>query len=52
MFFSFFQSPFWRTVVWIGGFLGVYLVFGYDVAVISCLATIAMRQKDNKRTLF
>ena len=45
MFFTFFQSPFWRGTLWIGGFLALYAVFGFEMTVITALATIAMRQK-------
>tara|TARA_E500000331_G_scaffold358533_1_gene426304 strand:+ start:5300 stop:5458 length:159 start_codon:yes stop_codon:yes gene_type:complete len=52
MFFSFFESPFWRGSLWIGGFLGLYLVLGFQLTVVIALATIAMRQRDNKALFF
>jgi len=45
VFFTFFQSPFWRSVIWIGGFLALKTLFGFEVAAIIGIATIAMRQK-------
>jgi len=52
MFFTFFQSPFWRGALWIGGFWAVYAVFGFELTVVSALATIAMRQTDAKSFFF
>jgi len=48
MFFTFFQSPFWRSVLWIGSFLTIKAFLGFEVAVITALAIIAMRQRENK----
>jgi|TARA_Y100001958_G_C20880894_1_gene311169 hypothetical protein len=52
MFFTFFESPFWRGTLWIGSFLSLYAVFGYQFTVITALAVIAMRQKEGKALFF
>jgi hypothetical protein len=52
MFFSFFQSPFWQGMLWIGGFLALKAFFGFETTAIIALAVIAMRQKDPKRYMF
>jgi len=52
MFFTFFKSPFWRGAVWIGSFLTLYAVFGFEFSAITALAVIAMRQREGKAILF
>tara|TARA_B000000557_G_scaffold153129_1_gene124188 strand:- start:2495 stop:2653 length:159 start_codon:yes stop_codon:yes gene_type:complete len=52
MFFSFFQSPFWRGVLWIGGFLTLYAFLGFEITTITALAVIGMRQKEPKDYFF
>ena len=52
MLFTFFQSPFWRGVVWIGGFLALYAALGFQISVITALVVIAMRQTKGKDLLF
>jgi hypothetical protein len=52
MLFSFFESPFWSGMLWIGGFLALKAVFGFETTAIVALAVIAMQQKSGKRYLF
>ncbi len=52
MLFSFFESPFWRGMLWIGGFLALKAVFGFESAAIVGIAYIAMQQSKRKRYLF
>jgi len=52
MFFTFFKSPFWRGTVWVGSFLALYGLFGFEFTTITALAVIAMRQREGKALLF
>ena len=52
MFFTFFQSPFWRSLVWIVGFWALYVILGFELTVVTALATIAMRQDKGKALFF
>jgi len=52
MLFSFFESPFWRGMLWIGGFLALKAVFGFESAAIVGIAYIAMQQNKRKKYLF
>ena len=52
MFFTFFESPFWRSVLWVGSYLAVYAVFGFEISVVTGLSIIAMRQREGKALFF
>tara|TARA_B100000131_G_scaffold311939_2_gene345442 strand:- start:2727 stop:2885 length:159 start_codon:yes stop_codon:yes gene_type:complete len=52
MLFSFFESPFWRGLLWIGSFLALNAVLGFETTVIIALATIAMQQRKKNPYLF
>ena len=52
MLFSFFQSPFWSGMLWIGGFLALKALLGFETAAIVGIAVIAMQQSRPKSFLF
>ena len=52
MFFTFFESPFWRGALWIDSLLALYGVFGFQFTVVTGLAVIAMRQRRGEALFF
>ena len=52
MLFSFFESPFWRGMLWIGGFLALKALLGFETTAIIGIAVIAMQQSKPKSFIF
>jgi hypothetical protein len=52
VFFSFFESPFWRGAIWLAGFLLLKAVFGFETTVVVGIAVLAMQNSGPVKFLF